>query len=128
MRIIIYIIIILGAICLTSCSNKKEMTCVNVETNLKEDISEALGMKMIVEIYSDYIKFTNSYNDNESGVVKIIDDKTVKILSNKKSNKVEEDVIINWYIPYIHKVWNIKKITFYSKKISKEEYVNLYFE
>lgn len=58
-----YTIFLFCVILLTSCSNKKEFTCVDIDTNYtgkeyQRGISKILGSKITCEIYSDYIKFT----------------------------------------------------------------------
>lgn len=126
-NIIICFTILLSAVFFTSCSNKREFTCKDANTNIVEDVSEALGLKMTVEFYSDNIKFTvPDDNGYESFSIKIIDDDTFEIPKFQEGEQVDIDV--NWYIPFIHTVWNIKNITIQRKILSTGEYVYLYYE
>lgn len=126
-----YVIFLFCVILLTSCSNKKEFTCVDIDTNdtgkkVQKEISKILGSKMTCEIYSDYIKFTGK-DDTKTGydsfTIKIVDDNTFEI----PNNSADFSIIVDWYIPYIHKVWNMKTI-YMNVNRSNGKYVNWTFE
>ena len=97
----------------------------DVDTNFDENIADILGQKMIVEIYSDNIKFTCS-DDTETGydsfALKIMDDNTINVPNSNIS------IIVDWYIPYIHKAWNIRKINMTNKDFPNEKYVHLEYK
>lgn len=128
-----YTIFLFCVILLTSCSNKKEFTCVDIDTNYtgkeyQTGISKILGSKITCEIYSDYIKFTGPDDTRtgfDSGVIKIVNDNTFEVPNNSKDASIS--VTIDWYIPYIHKVWNIKSI-YISGNRSNGNYVNWTYE
>lgn len=95
-KIIFYIAILSSVIYLTSCSNRKEFTCVDIDTNQNVNTSEILGQKMTAEIYSDNIKFTFP-DDTETGydsfTVKIVDEETVKVPNNPDIFSIS----VNWH-------------------------------
>ena len=125
-KIIFYIAILSSVIYLTSCSNRKEFTCVDIDTNQNVNTSEILGQKMTAEIYSDNIKFTFP-DDTETGydsfTVKIVDEETVKVPNNPDIFSIS----VNWHFPYIHQACNIKKV-FMRADFPNGKYVYLEYE
>lgn len=124
--VVIYFTILLGLICLTGCSNKKELTCVDIDTNQAGNTSEMLGQKIVAEIYSDNIKFIGS-DDTATGydsfTVKIVDDNTFEVPNASDIF----DVHVTWFVPFIHQAWNIEEV-YLRANFPNGKYVYLTYE